>query len=406
MSFAYALTFFCDALLYYGAIGCMGLLGACPANLYWAPVILLAACWLSGRWTGRGKPWLRWLPTAAAIPAMLVISNWPGRLATLPMAAYLPLYIYNNRRAPDYDYAADRFRHSLIGMGVALFLGALFRAASWKRGLPYLFLYFTLNMTLLRLLRHDDRVARSRRFRVLNLAGVALVCAAGFALSQPAVIAAVRVAWNWFLENIVVNLLTALAFVLQYLLYALAWLITRIFGEGAMGIDAPPDPLSTEGGQSLLPRSPAEVRMLPVWVQWAVKGIGIALLAVLAFVILRALSRRVSRTSTDSGNDERESLDAEAPREPRRLLRRRDPQQGVRRWYRRALALIRARNGRVAPTMNTLQIQQENAETVDYDAMDALRELYLPVRYGGHEATREDVARAKEAYERLRKARD
>ena len=405
MSFAYALTFFCDALLYYGAIGCMGLLGACPANLYWAPVILMAACWLSWRLAGRGKPWLRWLPMVAILPAMLAIANWPGRLATLPMAVYLPLYVYNNRRAPDYDYAADRFRHSLIGMGVALFLAALFRAASWKRGLPYLFLYFTLNMTLLRLLRHDDRVARSRRFRVLNLAGVALVCAAGFALSQPAVIAMVRAAWNWFLESVVVNLLTALAFVLQYLLYGLAWLFTRIFGEGALGIVGAPDLLSTEGSRTMLPRSPVEVRMLPVWVQWAIKGFGIALLAVLVFLILRALSRRVGRTSTDSGNDERESLDAEAPREPRALLRRRDPRQGVRRWYRRALVLIRARNGRVAPTMNTLQIQQENAEAVDYDAMNALREVYLPVRYGGREPTREDVARAKDAYERLRKAK-
>ena len=101
--------------------------------------------------------------------------------------------------------------------------------------------------------------------------------------------------------------------------------------------------------------------MLPVWAQWAIKGVGVALLAVLAFVILRALSRRIGRLESASGTDERESLDALAAGQPRPRLRRRDPQEGVRHWYRRSLALIRARGGRVAPTMNTLQIQQENA---------------------------------------------
>ena len=56
MSLAYALTFFCDALLYYGALGCFGLLRFCRAGIYRVPLVLLAACWLSGRLTGRGKP--------------------------------------------------------------------------------------------------------------------------------------------------------------------------------------------------------------------------------------------------------------------------------------------------------------------------------------------------------------
>ena len=70
----------------------------------------------------------------------------------------------------------------------------------------------------------------------------------------------------------------------------------------------------------------------------------------------------------------------------------------MRRWYRRVLALVRARGGRLSPTMNTLQIQRENADTVSPDAMGALREVYLPVRYGERPASREDVARAGEAY--------
>lgn len=403
MSLAYALPFFCDALLYYGALGCLGLLGACRPEVAWAPAILLAGCWLSGRLTGRGRPWLRWLPMAATVPAMAATGNWAGALATLPMAVYLPLYVYNSRRVPDYDYAADRFRHSLIVAGAALFFAALLRAETWKKGLPYLFLYFTLNMALLRLLRHDDRVARSRRFRVLNLAGVALVCAAGFGLSQPGIVAALRAAWQWFLINVVLNVLALAAYAFQWVLYGLAWLMALLVPNLGASPGAMPLPPFANDPNALVPRDAAQVQALPLWAQWALKGAGIALLAALAFVILRAMSRWAARAQADTGTDERESLDANAPREPRGVRRRRSPEDGVRHWYRKALALIRARGGKVAPNMNTLQIQQANAETVDYGAMDALREAYLPVRYGGRAATRADVERAKAAYERLKR---
>lgn len=154
----------------------------------------------------------------------------------------------------------------------------------------------------------------------------------------------------------------------------------------------------------MLPRSAVEAQALPWFVRLLIQGAGIALLAVVAFLILRALSRRIGRTEQSSGTDERESLDAEAPKEPRIPRLRRDPEAGVRHWYRKALMLIRARGGKVSPTMNTLQIQQQNAYAVNYEAMDALRETYLPVRYGGRAATRADVERARAAYERLKKS--
>ena len=61
MFLAYALPFFCEALLYFGALGCFGLLKYCRGSIFWVPVLLLAGCWLSGRLTGKGTPWwLRW----------------------------------------------------------------------------------------------------------------------------------------------------------------------------------------------------------------------------------------------------------------------------------------------------------------------------------------------------------
>ena len=84
MSLAYALPFFCDVALYLGALGCFGLLHFCRDALAWAPVMLLAACWLSGRLTGRGRPWLRWLPMAVAAPCLIVAGSIAGQFACLP----------------------------------------------------------------------------------------------------------------------------------------------------------------------------------------------------------------------------------------------------------------------------------------------------------------------------------
>ena len=404
MSLAYALPFFCDAMLYFGALGCLGLLRFCAAGLVWVPVMLLAACWLSGRLTGRGRPYLRWLPMAAIVPCMIVAGNTAGRLVSLPMLVYLPLYVYNNRRAPDYDYAADRFRHSLIVFGLALLVALLIQAERWKDGLPWLFMYFTLSMALLRLLRHDDRVARTFRFRAINLGGVALVCAAGFGLSQPQIVAALRAGWQWFLDNVVLNVLALVMYVLQLVLYLVARLMAWLGFTGMGAGELPQLAAPMAGDQPTVARAAEDLRAFPPVVRFLLQAAGIAALAALTFVILRAVSRRVARSDASSGEEQREALDDAAPEGPGRIRLRRAPEDGVRQQYRRALLLLRARGGRVAPTMNTLQIHEENAAAVDADALAELREIYLPVRYGGRGASREDVRRAKDAYERLRKS--
>ena len=403
MWFAYALTFFCDAMLYYGALGCLGLLSGCGARLWLAPAFLLAGCWLCGRLTGKGRWWLRYAPLLASAAAMIAPGNLAGRLATLPMAVYMPLYVYYNRRPPDYDYAADRFRHSLLVAGGVMLLSAFFRARSWTQGLPWLFLYFTLSMALLRLLRHDGAVIRSRRFRALNAGGVALVCAAGFGLSQPGIVGALARAWRWLADNVLLNLLALVLFVIQWVLYALAWVASKLFP--ALGPDAlPGDPgfRAPADSQPMLREAAREIQALPPVVIFLIKAAGLALLAALAFILLRALSRRVARTDSPAGTDTRESLDDEAPR-PRAAPLRRGPADGVRRQYRRALLLLRARGGRVSPTMNTLQIEQQNEALADPDALRALRAVYLPARYGDREASPEDARAAREAVERLKK---
>ena len=401
LSLPYALTYFCDAMLYVAALGFFGLLGNRSAGFFYIPLVLSAGCWLCERLMNRGK-W-RWLGLTAIVPCFFLAGSVGGIVAALPMIVYLPLYVYNNQRVPDYYYAAERFRYSLIVVGVILVFSLAVNARSWKLGLPFMFLYITLSITLLRLLRHDGKVAQSRRFRILNLAEVALVCAIGFAASQPEILALLRSAWLWFAEHILLNLASLIAYALQWALFGAAWLFTRLFGFISMDMEKMPDVSQYAPAQPELGQAANSIQALPLLIRLAIKGLGIAVLTLLAFMLLRALSRQIARIEQVGGSEQRESLDDhKVPGDSRfRPWARVD---GVRRQYRQALMILRARGGSVSPTMNTLQIQRENRDITAPEALEALRDIYLPVRYGNRAASPEDQRRAKRMVERIRKA--
>ena len=402
MPLAYALTYFCDTMLYLAALGFFGGLAARGAAFYYVPVLLFAGCWLCGQLIKREK--LRWLGLVVIIPCLFLAVAARSVMVAIPILVYLPLYVYNNRAVPDYYYAAERFLHSLIILGVILVFSLAVNAQSWKLGLPFLFVYIALSITLLRLLRHDDRMAQSRRFRFLNLAEVVLVCAIGFAASQPEILGILRAAWLWFAEHVLLNLAALLFYVLQWVLFAASWLFTRLFGNMSLDMEGMPDITPVEPVQPGLSQTADSIQALPLLLRLAIQGIGIAVLAVLGFMLLRALSGRIGRIEHVVGNDYREALGAnDSPGGAR--FRPRDRVDGVRRQYRQAMMALRAREGHVSPTMNTLQIQQENGDIADPDALETLRNVYLPVRYGSYRPTAQDQKRARAAAERIRKSK-
>jgi len=101
----------------------------------------------------------------------------------------------------------------------------------------------------------------------------------------------------------------------------------------------------------------------------------------------------------------RESLEtAEAGAQRPSLIRRRgNAPDSIRAWYLKSLLWMRAHGGSVRGNMNTLQIVEENKERYAPEALDELRSLYLPVRYGGKsEVTQDEISRMKDAYGRLK----
>ena len=399
MSILYALPFLCDVTLYFAALGLVGLLGWTGERIIAVPPILFLGCALSGLLLDRGR-W-RFLGLIAAVPCLLLAQVWQERFFCIIPIVYLGLYIDGNRRLPDYWDASTRFRRSLAVAGAVSLFSVVVGASTWQRGLVYLCTYLALSVTLLRMLRHDEQVLRSRRFRILNLGGVALLCLAGYGLSLPAVGALLHRAWSLFAEYVLLNLLRVIGYILGWVLYFLSWILARI---GA----APPEQaempyLDLRGAQAAPDLTGPEKALLSPVVQALILLSAVTAAAIGIFLLLRMLSRRLEREEETTATDTRERIDDE-PGERRRRSRRGEPGEGVRRSYRRSLQWLRARGGRVEPAMDTRQLLEENAASFDRGAMETLREIYLPVRYGGRTPSGEDVRRAAEALEQLKRS--
>ena len=405
MSLLYAMSWLCDAMLYFGALGCIGLLWAAPGWLFIAPLAMAAGCALGFRLLPRKRLWII-PPALAVLGVMAALRRVPMCLLCLPPAVYLFLYMLENRAVTDYYYAAQRFRYSLIALAAAMFLASFVRANSWQRGLPFLFAYFSLTIFLLRMLRADDSAVRSRRFRLMNILSISLVCAAGFALSQPAVVALLGTLWRFAANRILAPVASVLLYGIAWVLFGLAWLLAHIFPWEDAPMTMPEFQSMNTLEEAYLPPEQGGAVVNPV-ARALLIVVGGAMLAAFTLMLLRALARQMARAGGSEREDERESLDSapHAAETPRPRLRRGDPAEGIRYCYLRHLRTMKARGGKVLPTMNTLQLRNANAADFDAAAMDELRALYLPVRYDGRRAEPADLRRAKEACERLQ-ARD
>ena len=404
MSLLYAITWLCDAMLYFGILGWLGMLAGSPSWLFAAPLTLALACAAGFRLRDQGRRWL--IPAGAAIAlVMALLPRVPDRLICLPPAVYLILYMQANRAVTDHYYAAGRFRRGLLTLPVAGFLAANIASPHWTQGLPCLFAYIALSVFLLRMLRADDSAVRSRKFRLMNLASITVVCAAGFALSQPAALSVLGAIWRFIADRVLAPAASALLYGIGWVIYALAWLLSFLVPDGAFSGEMPQFQAAENLEQVYLAPEEGGLAVNPL-ARALVIVIGVALLTAIALVLLRLLARQMARAGGTEAADERESLaDEEAPPRMPRPRPGGDPGEGVRYWYLRQLRLIRGKGGEVTPAMNTRQIRDANAGRFDPGALDALREVYLPVRYDDRPADPDAARRAKAAYQALRESR-
>lgn len=403
MSVVYGLKLACDLYYYFAAIALFGALVHASGALIALPVLLGIGAGAGFAAAGKGQ-WARYLPLSLCLVAMPWLQGPADVLRALPALAYAVLYVRGNRRATDYDYACERFRQGMFLMPLCLFFCLTLGAESFLSAVPPLFLHLTLSVTLLRMLRHEDRTIAQKRFQAMNLMGVAGACGLGALLSTDWALWAFKAVALFLYDFALLPVLRAVLWLVNGVLRGISWLLSLLpWGDGAM--DAPQ--LDAEFAQETelqmeLGVTAEQVAANPV-VKYVLAALGIVALCALTFALLRILSRQMSRDAAVERREERESIDASRRGESAggALRRRKDPVDAVRYTYRKFLRLAQSRSVPINERQNSLQIRNLSRTRFEESALDALRETYIRARYGEISGP-EDVQRAKDAYERLR----
>ena len=356
----------------------------------------------------RGKK--RYLSLLVLPAALSVCTTGVTYVALIPACVYTFLIVQGNRRVIDYYYAFTRFRSCFLLLSlVTLFVIFINKEAVWLVTLPYLFLFLVLSINLLRMLRHDEKTMRQWRFRLSNLSGTAGVCAAGLVfstgLAQRFFRWLVAACWDSVLHP-VVNWCLDLVTGIVKLVYDLLTLLP---------LDPSFDLSSVMDNPALIKFNEVEGEAIAEdmgqypFVKYVLAVLGIAIGGVIFIAVMKFLSRGRDRARDNDLTDVRERLDPEPAareREPGFFARRREPVLAVRYWYRRFLELCEANHIALKPSSTSLDARDAaSARFGDAEALDGLREVYLPARYSPAPAGKDDAERAKALYERVRRAK-
>lgn len=405
MSLVYGLKLACDLTHLAALIALLGLTGSGAPKLLVLSLLLGAGAGIGDRCKHRGEK-ARYAPL---LLGLLTLSMKPSRadiLFSVPLAVYALMYVKGNRRATDYYYANERFRYGLIAIMFVLLISLLTDLGGFTAAVPALFLHLALSVTLLRMLRHEKHVIVQRKFQLMNLLGVLSMCAVGMSLSTDWVLNGLKKLGSLACDHLLLPAIQALVWLIELVMRAVNSLISLLpFEEGAIELSGELSlEMSEMGEASMMPETMADVVSNPMLKQ-ILQIIGVVILGIVVFFVLRALSKQSARGAETEKQDERERLD-----EPNRLqnalggaLRRRgDPVLGVRHVYRKFLRMAEGRSLPLNGCQNSLQIRNLAQDQFDSQALDDLRSAYIRARYDAF-ASEETLAQAKDALGRLKK---
>ena len=402
MSVVYGLKLACETYFYLAVVALLGMMNAASRGLLAVPALIGLGAGIGFQLSGRGERARYGFLALGLIPAVFGFRKAELLLA-LPMLVYSAFYVRNNRRATDYYYAFRRFRAEMVATPLFLLFSLTIGRNSLENAIPALFLYLAMSITLLRMLRHEERILRQRRFQMLNLAGIAGVGALGAALSTNWAIEALRAAARFLYTCALLPVLNAALAVIQLIVRGIGWFFS-LFPHSDMPAEIPAlEEQMGFGADGALEYLTAEEAMANPAVRRALEIVGIAIAVVAAFFVLRALSKHAPGAVGPERSEERESLDSPQIRAKRSVRARGEGKSvaGVRRVYASFLKMAEARGVLLNGRQNSLQIRDMAREKMDSEALDALRSVYILARYDGS-ADEADLKQAQSALKRLK----
>lgn len=409
MNLVFSLKILTDLCFFMFAISSITSVAPHSGLLATSPLIVALAAYFSRVLSVKlpKKAWLRYAPLALCGLCFLFTAQAADVVVTVPMVLYVAFVAFKKRYEVDYDTTLSRFYLCLKVIVVPLLIVVI--ANNWAGFvgvmLPYFFFYLVLTVMLLRMLRHNEKVLSDRRFRLMNVMEMLLLCGAGYLLSSGYMLMAFRFLIGLVVRFILRPVLTGVVYVFG----GFAWVLSKIFS----GIDfhAKDVDLSAlddlgqavqQGDQNMQEYAQNQDTTATRIMTYILIGIGALIVVLVVILLFRALMKAGRRNDDNKFEDVRESLDDSDEGGARRLTRA--PRDRVRHYYRKFLKLCDVRGIGAGEHLNSREINEKVWHIFQTPSLSALRELYIKARYSSAEITANDVKEAKGAYEDVKKS--
>lgn len=386
-----------------------GLLGARPPVMTVGLLLLSLIVTVSFALRERGR--LRFLPLVlAAFCWLFAAQKFMEKAYFLPLLFYAISIVRSGQYLPTWERQSALFSMYWKLAAAFLFIGEVFSSLIAGDGalidavaVPAALVTCSAQLLLLRSLRHDRDVYTQRRHQLVDLTLFLLMLVAAGALTSRPMLSAYGAVFTLIFRCFLLPVGRVLLRFLELFIRLISWVMSKFFREDIplalpdlsdMGVemgDEPAAPVGTpdEGG------SPLFAALL------------LFLIAAMVGTLLYLLFRRLTQQTTvaeEQGARTEERVRISLPGEQTRpFLRPITPVQRIRHQYRRYLQLCRQRGLPIRPRHTTRHIADMSANTMDPEAVQKLRQLYLSARYNdtGEKA---DADQAEAAYKRLRES--
>ncbi|MDQ7096352.1 hypothetical protein REC12_22410 [Desulfosporosinus sp. PR] len=376
-----------------------GLIGGLPAwhwLLFWAEILLcLSAYGLKSQLQRKAYP-LLFLLAAAPLP-FIPLSYIPYVVINSGAALYVG--ISGIRIKTDYWFMTEIFTKGLIiVVSLILLLLMMGNAKTINDNYTsYILIFLVTAVYLLRTLRHLLYNDDERELKKINLSYSFLILILSFILGS----ATVRGYLYYILSGAYDALVRAIVYLLSWLIlpfaYLLGWLVRALHALGWKGPRTLPENL----GASLPPafsnsaeNYPNILLKLQHLLHIPVNILIILLLVYSLFKLLRRLkdSGQTSEEYTES-RESTLSLSEKTFRFPRmpKIFTSKTGAEAVRHYYRQFLYLSLKREINILHSDTTWEIQEKGKTCFPQDVLEAMRTIYLQVRYDGKPCAEETV---------------
>ena len=347
---------------------------------------------------------LKYLPLISC--GLLFIRGASGvqTAAALPVIAYLFLKIRNGHWEARYPAVISTLKAGSLAYGIFLFFLWIY-ASDVAKGMnsasvPFFAMFLILSVFSMRLQRDSAIMSFGTKYRLLSLLPVILTVLLAVLLTSAPARALFGMLAELFGKYILYPMVVAFAYIMlaiiNVLKYPVLWLLRRAgmhtIDESEMGFEDLGD-LSDMFDVEEVTGSPV---LDVIW-----KALPAILLLILVIFIVRRISRNTGISAASAGTYQREAITADRPKRRTWKDLLRPPLTPVREAYRQYLKLCASSQIPADGSLASDEVLRLTAQHIPAEDAEKLRELWLPVRYGGKEDN--DPAEAKQLIKHIKK---